>query len=229
MKDIALEQIRSAILNGELVPNARLRQEELAERLAVSRAPIREAMLVLEREGLIQSDASGGTIVAPLDASVIRDVYEFRGAVERYVAATLAARANLPMQPIRDVLAAGHAAASQGDVVRLIDLDVRFHATLYDAIGNRVLSDVMRAQWVHVRRVMAATLAIAGYPDRVWDEHAAIVEAIEAGDAELAGSRSAAHNTAASVRLIENLGRVQQAVSETAESTDKPRARRARA
>lgn len=205
--DRATQQIRAAILRGDLSPGRRLRQEELAARLGVSRVPIRQALVVLEREGLVETDRWRGTIVAPLDATLIRDLYQFRGAVERYVAVTLAGRTDFDSAPSRDVVVAGRAAASAENLSLLIELDSRFHTGLYDAVGNRVLSEVMRGQWAHVRRVMAATLTIAGYPRQVWDEHAAILDAVESHDADRAGRLSVAHTDAASAILIESLAR----------------------
>ena len=144
-------------------------------------------------------------MVAPLEVGLIRDLYQFRGIIERDVAATLAARTDFQPIAIKKTMAAGRAAVEKHDTSRLIELDLEFHTGLYEAIGNRVLSEVMRGQWTHIRRVMAGTLTISGYPEQVWDEHGAILEAIEANNAHLAGMRAAAHTEAASTRLIQNL------------------------
>lgn len=205
MADMVTRQIRSAILSGELSPGARIRQEELAERLAVSRAPVRQALLVLEQEGLVLADRGRGTTVAPLEVGLIRDLYQFRGIIERDVAATLAARRDFQPIAIKKTMAAGRAAVAKHDTARLIELDLEFHTGLYEAIGNRVLSEVMKGQWTHIRRVMAGTLTIAGYPQQVWDEHGAILDAIESHNVNLAGMRAAAHTESASTRLVQNL------------------------
>jgi len=208
------KQIRAAILSGALSPGTRIRQEELADRLAVSRAPIRQALLVLEREGLVEIDRWRGTIVTPLDASTIRDVYEFRRAIESDVAIVLAERRDFAPKQSREVVAAGRTAASTGDLTRLIELDLRFHTGLYDAIGNRVLSEVMGGQWTHIRRIMAATLTITGYPEKVWDEHLAILDAIESHDATRAGALAAAHTQAACSVLVASLAQERVAPSD---------------
>ena len=106
---------------------------------------------------------------------------------------------------IKKTRAAGRAAVAKHDAARLIELDLEFHTGLYDAIGNRVLSEVMRSQWTHIRRVVAGTLTIAGYPQQVWDEHEAILDAIESHNVNLAGMRAASHTEAASTRLVRNL------------------------
>jgi DNA-binding GntR family transcriptional regulator len=205
MTETVLAEVRKAILSGALPPGTRVTQEELADRLAVSRAPVRQALLILERQGLVQSDRGRGAIVTPLNPSLIRDTYQFRGEIERFVASHLAGRSDFDMAPLRAVMVAGFAAASAGDVAQLIELDLRFHTGLYDAVGNQVLSEVMHGQWTHIRRVMGATLSMAGYPPQVWDEHSAILEAIAAHDVDLAVTLASRHTAAACTALLKTL------------------------
>jgi DNA-binding GntR family transcriptional regulator len=205
MADMAIREIRTAILSGSLRPGTRIRQEDLAERLAVSRAPIRQALAVLERDGLIRTDRERGTVVAPLDPTFISDLYAFRGIVERGVGSMLASRDDFDSAKSREIIVAGIEATNEGDFARLIDLDLKFHTQLYEAVGNQVLTDVMRAHWTHIRRVMSATLTITGYRKHVWEEHAAIIDAIDAHNPERAGQLSEAHTQAASATLIQRL------------------------
>lgn len=210
------DRIRMAILRGDLAPGTRVRQEELAARLAVSRAPVRQALVLLQREGVIEIDPSRGAAVARLDADLIRDLYDFREGVERHVAETLARRDDVAWATIRDIVAAGRSAISSDDVSisTAIDLDLRFHTALYEAVGNRILCDVMRGQWINMRRVIAATLTLEGYARQIWDEHAAILDAIMSHDAARAGALSAAHTRTASARLIANHTRVNNSGAE---------------
>jgi DNA-binding GntR family transcriptional regulator len=203
--DRVLGEVRRVILSGVLPPGTRITQEQLAEQLAVSRAPVRQALLILEREGLVQSDRWRGAIVTPLDPSLIRDMYQFRGEIERFVASHLAMRLDFDPAPLRVITAEGYEAAPVGDVSQLIEIDLRFHTGLYDAVENQVLSDVMRGQWTHIRRVMGATLSLTGYRAQVWDEHAAILEAIAAHNVELAGTLASNHTTAACTALLRTL------------------------
>ncbi|CAN5592336.1 GntR family transcriptional regulator [soil metagenome] len=200
----ATEQIRAAILRGDLCPGSRVRQEELAAMLSVSRAPVREALVILQGEGLVQTNGSRGLIVTPLDPQVVQDLYGFREPIERHVAEALARRQDVMWEALYDILAAGRRAAPT-DVPALIQLDVRFHTFLYDAVGNRILSEVMRGQWINMRRALGATLTVPGYSRRIWDEHTAILEAIAAHDPARAGRLAAAHTAAASQRLLESL------------------------
>ena len=193
------------ILSGALPPGTRVTQEQLAEQLAVSRAPVRQALLILEREGLVASDPWRGAIVTRLDPTLIRDLYQFRGEIERFVASNLAARENFEPAPLRLITEQGLEAAPSGDVSQLIEIDLRFHTGLYDAVGNQVLSEVMRGQWTHIRRVMGATLSLTGYRAQVWDEHAAILDAIVTHDVDLAGRLASNHTTSACAALLQTL------------------------
>ncbi len=200
-------EIRNAILDGTLAPGARIKQEDLAAQLHVSRAPIRQALVVLERESLIHTLPRRGAIVAPLDPTVLSEIYEVRAALEGYLAARLALHRDFDPQPLRQAVAEGQKAASLGDVDRLIDLDLTFHMGLYDALGNQLLKSFMTAQWVHIRRAMAVTLT-SGYRKRAWREHAAVLEAIAAGQAAKARAHAIAHLRSARKVLLNDLKRI---------------------
>jgi DNA-binding GntR family transcriptional regulator len=193
----AADEIRAAILDGSLLPGSRVRQEGLAAQLGVSREPIRKALLVLEWEGLVCNVGNSGAIVAPLDLSLISEIYEFREAIECSVAARVAGRTDFGGAALRRVIAQGRNAVRVSALGKLIDLDWTFHSELYRASGNRVVVEVMQAQWSHIRRAMLATLKTRGYRDRVWDEHEAILEAILSRDVAHAQELAAAHTRGA--------------------------------
>lgn len=204
-EDQTLSGLRSAILTGALPPGTRLLQVDLAAQMGVSRMPIRQALLALEREGLVRTDRWRGTIVAPLDADFIRDMYAFRVIVERHVAETLSQRSDFDSAPVWKVIAAGRRAIASGDINAAIEQDLRFHTMLYDGVGNQVLSSVMHSQWAHMRRVMAVTLTVPKMRTRVWDEHASILDAIDAHDPARAAGEAEAHLQAAGATMVEQL------------------------
>ncbi|HEX7127966.1 MAG TPA: GntR family transcriptional regulator [Thermodesulfobacteriota bacterium] len=195
-------EMRAAILAGVLAPGTRIKQEALAAELGVSREPVRQALLLLEREGLVRATPRRGAVVAPLDRQAIRDLYELREAIEGLVAAKVAARRDFDPAPLRDIVGRGRAAARGGSLPRLIDLDLDFHMALYEASGNRVMTEVMRGQWSHVRRLMAMTLGGAGYRVQAWDEHAALVEAIAGRKPARARAIAVKHARAARRHLL---------------------------
>lgn len=194
----AAEEIREAILNGNLPPGSRIRQEDLAARLGVSREPIRQALAVLEREGLV-NNVNRGAIVAPFDIQMLEEIYEFRQAVESSVAGKVAARKDFDPTKLREIIVLGRKAVQDGMLDRLIDLDLDFHSELYRASQNRVVVDVMQTQWGHIRRAMRITLTIQNYRKQVWDEHEAILEAIVDGKVARARTLAAAHTRHAAV------------------------------
>lgn len=208
VSDRAAEEIRAAILNGSLAPGSRVRQEELAEKLGVSREPVRKALALLEKEGLVNSVPNRGAIIAPLDPPLISQIYEFREVVETYVAAKVAEQGNLDGSAIREIIAQGRKALRAGSRDRLIESDLAFHSELYRSSGNPVLIEVMRTQWSHISRAMLMTLTVTAYQKQVWDEHEAIVEAIAMRDVGRARDLSSEHIRGAQALLRANLDQV---------------------
>ncbi len=198
-------EIRSAILDGSLAPSTRIRQEDLAGRMGVSRAPIRQAIAALEREGLIHTIPNRGATVAPVDWALLNEIYEFRGAMEGFIAAKVAASEDFDPAPLRATVKQGRAAVKAGDIGGLIELDLAFHDGLYQAAGNRVILDAMRTQWGHIRRAILTTLTMKTHHRQFWEEHAAILAAIEQGDAASARSLATAHTHGAQALLAETL------------------------
>jgi len=97
-QDLVLETLREAILDGILPPGARLRQEDLATAFKTSRIPVREALRVLEYEGLAKSEPHRGFTVTALDADQIEEIYELRTVLESH-----AVRAAIPLLTIPDL------------------------------------------------------------------------------------------------------------------------------
>jgi len=146
----AADEIREAILSGALVPGTRIKQEELAARLGVSREPVRQALLLLQREGLVSTDPGRTAAVTSPDRRFVADVYEFREVIDGLVAATVAKLAAPDLTRFDEIVARGREAVRLRHLRRLIELDIAFHTGLYEAANNRVLIDVMRDQWNHI-------------------------------------------------------------------------------
>jgi DNA-binding GntR family transcriptional regulator len=194
-----------AIVDGSLAPGARLTQEEIAEQLAVSRQPVLQALRLLKRDGLVQDAPGRGVIVAPLDAELIARIYEVRGALDA-LAARLAAQRRASLDP--GLLERGRRAARGRDVRAMIDADIAFHSAIYDASGNPLIGQSALAHWAHLRRVMGASLQSLAHRGTIWDEHAAIADAIAAGDEALAAELISRHAHGASHNLRARLADV---------------------
>jgi DNA-binding GntR family transcriptional regulator len=181
------EQVHQRLLNaicaGELAPGARLTQEELAASLNVSRQPVLQALGLLKKEGFVIEAGRRGLMVAPLNAQAIVHVYQVRSALDA-VAARQAALAGAKLDP--KVIAEGRKAAAGKRIGPAIDADVKFHNLIYTASGNPLIAEAAHHHWRHIRRAMGAVLQSAGVRAAVWDEHEAILKAINRGDAALA-------------------------------------------
>jgi DNA-binding GntR family transcriptional regulator len=201
-----VERVHRALLDaigdGSLAPGARITQEDLAERLAVSRQPVLQALRLLKQDGLVHDAPGRGLLVAPLDAARIADVYEVRAALDG-LAARLAAgkRARLDPQLVAD----GRRAARGRDIRAMVEADQAFHHAIYAASGNPLIAQSAQPHWVQLRRVMGAVLQSSRQREPIWDEHEAIAEAIARGAADKAARLIEDHARQASETLLERL------------------------
>jgi DNA-binding GntR family transcriptional regulator len=200
-------RLRDLIVSGRLAPGAPLVEAELSQRLGVSRTPARAALQRLQQEGFVASSRAGTMLramVAPLTAEDMREVFLMVGALE----AVAARQAALLRPEARRALAnemqglahglRGAASASPPDVAKAHALHVRFHtAWSAAAAGPRLLSElaVLQPQAERYERVYASAVVHAF--DEAAREHAAIVEAVRAGD-EDAAERAVMRNWRAS-------------------------------
>ena len=199
-----------AISAGTLAPGQRITQEELAERLAVSRQPVMQALRLLKRDGFVQdaplagapAGRSRGLQVTPLDPVWIAQVYEVRGALDT-LAARLAAERRTRIDPA--LIERGRAAVEAGDIKAMIDADLAFHRALYQASANPLIEQSALLHWQHIRRAMGEALQHDTLRDPVWDEHAAIAHAIAEGDAARAEALMREHSGQAGAYLGQQL------------------------
>jgi DNA-binding GntR family transcriptional regulator len=177
------QRLLNAICDGELAPGARLMQEELAAALAVSRQPVLQALRLLKKDGFVSDAGRRGLRVAPLEAQAIAQVYEVRAVLDGLAAHRAAlAKARLDLT----VIAAGRTAAAGQRIGPMIDADMQFHHLIYAASGNPLIAETANHHWRHIRRAMGAVLQIVGIRHMVWDEHEAILQAINGGEADRA-------------------------------------------
>lgn len=204
----AYEALIDGICDGTVPVNTHLVQEQLAERLGVSRQPIQQAMLLLKNDGVLEEAGRRGLIVPPLDPASIRQRYQIRTALD-VLAARLAARRcaserGLAAGVEREgdaLLAAGLAAVRGGSVSQMICRDVAFHALIYRVSGNAFIGQTADQHWPFLRRVMGEVLRHATQPPTVWEQHVGILAAILRGDEAASTALAAAHVESACERL----------------------------
>ncbi|MGH3735319.1 MAG: GntR family transcriptional regulator [Micromonosporaceae bacterium] len=198
---IIARQLRHAIMTGALAPGTQLTEAELAARFAVSRGPLREAMQRLVQEGLLRSELHRGLFVIELTAEDVDDVYLARTAVERAALERILEspeRRDAAVAALSEVQAE-MAAAPDPDGVS--DADLRFHEVLVAASGSTRLVRMAETLLIETRLCLAELQRThRGVDDRV-AEHARILDAIRAADAEKALTLLDAHMQDAITRL----------------------------
>jgi DNA-binding GntR family transcriptional regulator len=186
--------IRQAILCGRHKPGERLIEERLAAELGVSRNPVREAIRSLASEGLIEVTPRRGAAVMAVSREEAWEMIEVRAALEG-LNARLAARHRPPqlIERLKSVLEEGRskAALGSGSPEEFVALNAEYHDLLAKAGTNRVLGDIMRT----LRERTAPVFAPLGLKRAVqnWEEHAGILQAVIAGDEELAQVLASRH------------------------------------
>jgi DNA-binding GntR family transcriptional regulator len=207
-------RILEAITDRSLLPGQRITQNELAERLGVSRQPVSHALHLLHRQGLLAESGRRGFEVTQLDPLRIRQLYEVRGAIDGLAARLAAGRVKTDpagRAPLEAALHAGRSIDRATPLARLIALDVDFHGAIYRLAGNPAIEEMIAPQWPHMRRSMATVLAELDYRESAWAEHETIAARILSGNAKAAESAALAHAQTAGRRTEERLKAIEQA------------------
>jgi DNA-binding GntR family transcriptional regulator len=195
-------QLRDAIMHGRLEPGAQLSEAELSAQFGVSRGPLREAMQRLVQEGLLRSERNRGLFVIELADDDVRDIYAARSAIESAAAIMILRKADPgALAELRAACVEMSKAAKRKDMDGLSDADLRFHEVLVSQSGSLRLNRMHQTLIVETRMCMTALEDKYRVPDVLAAEHAAIVDAIEAKDEELALRRIDAHMQDALTRL----------------------------
>jgi DNA-binding GntR family transcriptional regulator len=180
--------IRRRILEGRYAPGERIPEGSITSELGVSRPPVREAMRLLQREGLLAAIPRRGVVVTPLTAVDVREIYSVRHALE-----ALAVELSVPLEgpkrmaPLRGALRDMEQATSEGRHSELPLLNLRFHQALAGLPGNTRLSQAYDALAGQLQMCMAINLRfrerLLGDPSESVARHAQLVDLIHQGDA----------------------------------------------
>ena len=144
LRDVVFNTLRQAILRGELKPGERLMEIQLANKLGVSRTPIREAIRKLELEGLVLMIPRRGAEVAEITEKSLRDVLEVRSALEELAVELACERiTDEDVDKLREAAKEFEEVSKSGDVTALAEADVRFHDIIYFATDNQRLIQLL--------------------------------------------------------------------------------------
>lgn len=178
--DRIAEILREAIAEGALVAGTALRQDELATRFGFSRMPIRDALRLLEAEGLVSIHPTRGAFVAKMDAVEISEIYAVRELLE--VEALRLALPGLTHRTLDDAAAVLDQIDREPDVARWGVLNRAFHLALYGACGNGRLLALIEAQHNAADRYVRILLASLDYRARSQSEHRKLLAACRKKD-----------------------------------------------
>lgn len=202
MVEYVAEELRGAIMAGRLQQGEQLGLAELAERLDVSRGPLREAMQRLVAEGLLHAIRNRGVFVTELSTDDVEDIYRTRSAIERgALELVMDGRREETVRALGPSITAMRAAARRGSAPGVSDADHAFHEALVACSGSPRLIRAMRTLVVETRMCLGELETT--YPDLHTQvrEHEELVEAIASGSVEQATSLLVEHMDDAVSRL----------------------------
>lgn len=204
---VATDAIRGMILRGELLPSQKLHQAELAERLGLSRIPVREALSTLVAEGLVEHRSNTGYTVVRPTAEALHQIYLMRRLLETEV--------------LRSIDLAGvDVAALEAANDRLAELDPgvsmeeyravnqEFHFLIFESSPLALVVREVRRMWTLSEFYRSLYMHEPGAPERVLHDHAEMIEAVRAGDLEALVALSDQHRDGTEISLSRVLGAV---------------------
>ncbi len=202
--DDAYEQIRRRILDNLWPPGHRALEQEVALALGMSRTPVREALMRLQNEGLVEVIPRHGMRVLPVSPNDMSEIYQILTALE-CMAAELLARRKPTAKELEPLVAATQAmdkALKADDLDAWAAADERFHAHLVELAGNRQLQATVFNYWDRAHRARMFTLRLRPKPVNSTKEHMQMVERLRAGDSAGAADVTRAHRERASRELV---------------------------
>ncbi|WP_328540937.1 GntR family transcriptional regulator [Streptomyces sp. NBC_00344] len=186
-RERAYAYLKETVLTDPAMQGEFLSEQEIADRIGVSRTPIREALLLLAAEDLVELVPKRGARVAPLSGREISELMQLRGIVERFAAEHAIAAGTAPIEELTACLESQRLLGGPEQAKEFIAVDHLFHATLVSAVGNSLLD--RHYEGLRSRQVRAGVVALynqRGRQDAVLHEHQAIVDALADGAAPAA-------------------------------------------
>ena len=194
LREVVFNNLRDAILKGQLKPGERLLENHLADKLGVSRTPVREALRMLEQENLVELIPRRGAQVLDISAEDIKNILEIRSALEvvsiRHACQKMD---NDSLKELKKYNAEFEAAFEARDYERVATADEKFHDVIFSATGNKRLVVIISNIQAQVYRYRMAYLKVYETKTAVLNHHRNIIEAIEKHDAALGEKVMAEH------------------------------------
>jgi DNA-binding GntR family transcriptional regulator len=190
--DVVYESLRDAISDGRIAGGERVREEEVARNLGVSRTPVREALQRLQQRGLLSFGPARGLVVAQLSHEQVVELYAMReileGSAARFAAQHATPQEIANLHRLQDQLR-----ASEGDDLLHKNLDRRFHQAIYEAAHNRYLMQMLDSMLDSFALLHSTTLRLPHRQRNSDEERGRIIAAIEKHDANRAEKAAREH------------------------------------
>lgn len=186
--ELAYERVKNRILDNQYYPGYQALENEVAEDLGMSRTPVREALIRLKHEGLVELIPRRGLRIVPILADDMKEIYEVLTSLESMAAELLAKRRPnaAELEPMRAAARDMDAALESDDLDSWAAADERFHRALIDLCGNRRLAQMAKTVRDQGHRARMVTLRLREKPSASAQEHEQVLHAIEQGDWETA-------------------------------------------
>ena len=193
LADDVYEQILSAILSGEIVPGERLIQENIASQIDVSRTPVREAFLRLEREGVLETAGRGGFQIRNISEQEIQDLYLAREAVEGFAAKLLAGALSLEQAQNIEAAVRSEMSLNSTHKEEHFHANRNIHRTIVAQAGNSILLDMFDSIWN--RGISIRSFSAYRIPDHAdeSEQHLELLDQIKRGPMVEAENAMVAH------------------------------------
>jgi phosphonate utilization transcriptional regulator len=202
---VVQQEIERAILVGDYLPGAKLNEAALAERLGVSRGPIREAFRMLDEAGLVRTEKNRGVFVRDIPIAEALEIFDVRAAMDEWVGKKLADCIKAEqLKEIKALVAEMEQAVKAQDAHQYHVLNLKFHDRMVEATGNRKLADTYRKLIKELSLFRRQNLADGVLMKKFLAEHKQIVKAIASGDAVAAGQAMFDHVMQSKQRTIDN-------------------------
>lgn len=196
--------LRNAICEGQLVPGQRLNQDQIAAQLQVSRQPVGQAIQILKSQGFVKDTGRRGVEIASLTTNQIVGIYQIRAALDALAAREAALHSSIAaLEGGSQLISMGRQMCSSGSIMDMVHADMEFHRFIYQISGNPVIDQTVAPHWYHLLRIMAQVLQNSPPRQKIWDEHAELLDAIVTGDGELAQKLARNHGEKAAAELVE--------------------------
>jgi DNA-binding GntR family transcriptional regulator len=194
LSEHAYDTLRDLIVRGEMAPGTRLSEPELTQRLGLGRTPLREALLRLVQDGLVAIYPQSGSFVTPIDLTQIEEAQFVRERLECGIIRRVAERADKrALAGLRQLLLRQEQAAAMDDAEEFHGLDEALHESFCTIAGWPDVWRLIHRSKVHMDRVRRLSLPLDGHMPHLIVQHRAIVEAVEAQDADGAEAAMRGH------------------------------------